>query len=193
MTDVLSMYRFDKTKAKQFLKYLCLATVKQGRNYNQKRQETAKLNYNNSRMNSLEQRNIELTKKVIDLSRRLNQVNEKKAEQAFTSEITHDIMDRESKIKELEKKIGEKLKLKHELEKTKKIPITENTERMQELEQKIRNKLEGEKLNPIKTHLKNIKKQYAKLRKSKKYSKKKLDKIREKIKSLEKKLDISLH
>ncbi|MFH0875856.1 MAG: hypothetical protein V1859_08005 [archaeon] len=215
--------------------------------------QTDKINILDTKVASLEKRNIELTNHILGLSKRLGEVQklneesksliiaqdeaeekigtnvdalrsiidskkerleelEKKIEDRLsksredtlkTDAIANDILTKDSlyseseldktrKIRELESKIEERLGVKKELEEQNNNPAEKfgdaRKERIIELEKKIRVKLEGKKIEPLKEKIAGLKDLYYTLSKAKGIKKEKLLMLKGKIEKLEKKL-----
>ncbi len=201
MADILGMYEFDRRKAKDFLKYLTAASIRDHMQKQRHAAEDSKVTVLDQKIGQLEERNKELTGHIMELSRRLQQmqelnerskkiiVDQEKEEELLTErleEVATEIDDKNNRLEELEKKIEDKLGKQEEA--SPQMPVVKNRERIRELEEKIKRKLEGQKLDPIRQKIKELEDLHATLSKSRKIPKKKLDLLRARIDKLQKRI-----
>ncbi|MBU0757493.1 MAG: hypothetical protein KKF44_05480 [Nanoarchaeota archaeon] len=76
MMGSLFYQELDRHKAKKFLKYVVMTSMKQKKIQTQRNKDNLKLESLESKMLGFEQRNVELNRRMIELSKRMHEVQE---------------------------------------------------------------------------------------------------------------------
>lgn len=93
MMGSLFYQELDRHKAKKFLKYVVMTSLKQKKIQTQRNKDNLKLESLESKMLGFEQRNVELNRRMIELSKRMHEVQE------LNYRSKKIIMDQEKKIR----------------------------------------------------------------------------------------------